>query len=98
MARPKRAADSHRTQGDAMRPIRLLLLAAAALGLAAGARAQTVYCTAKVNSLGCVPAIGFTGTPSKTFGTAFHITATNVLNGKDGLLFYGWNGQLANPF
>lgn len=49
----------------------------------------SVYCTAKTNSLGCVPTIGASGTASFTSPAPFHITCTNELNNKLGLLFYG---------
>lgn len=57
----------------------------------------SVYCTAQTNSLGCVPRIGFTGTPSASSATPFRITATEVLNNRAGLLFYGF-GETALPF
>ena len=57
-----------------------------------------VYCTAKTNSLGCVPSIGATGVSSASAGSGFVINATNVLNNKNGLLFYGITGQSALPF
>ena len=47
--------------------------------------APTVYCTAKVNSLGCTPAIGFTGEASFTIDD-FVVTATDILNLKSGIL------------
>jgi hypothetical protein len=58
----------------------------------------TVYCTAKTNSLGCTPTIGSVGTPSATSGSGFVVSASNVLNNKNGLLFYGVSGQAATPF
>jgi choice-of-anchor B domain-containing protein len=58
----------------------------------------TNYCTPKTNSLGCVPAIGSTGTPSVSAGSGFTITGSNVRNQKPGLLFYGINGQASTPF
>jgi len=58
----------------------------------------TVYCTAKTNSLGCVPSIGSTGSPSATAGAGFIVSATNVINNKNGLAFYSINGQAAAPF
>jgi hypothetical protein len=58
----------------------------------------TVYCTAKINSLGCTPTIGFTGTPSATAGSGFTVTGSNVINNKNGLLFYGTTGQASIPF
>jgi hypothetical protein len=59
--------------------------------------AQGVYCTAKTNSLGCVPSIGFLGAPSATSASPFTIRASLVLNQKVGLLFYGYS-QLVTPF
>jgi hypothetical protein len=56
------------------------------------------YCTAKTNSLGCVPSIGSTGTPSTTAGSGFVVSATNLLNQKAGLYFYGTSGAAAQPF
>jgi hypothetical protein len=50
--------------------------------------APAVYCTGKVNGLGCTPAIGFAGAPSASSGAAFTITASQFLNQKNGLLFY----------
>ena len=47
------------------------------------------YCVAKVNSLGCSPEIGFTGSPSVSGPDDFHVTAALELNRKNGLLFWG---------
>ena len=58
----------------------------------------TVYCTAKTNSLNCVPAILFTGTPSAASTSGFTVTAINVINNKPGLFIYGDNGRAALPF
>jgi hypothetical protein len=58
----------------------------------------TVYCTAKTNSLGCVPAIGFSGTPDANAGSGFAITSSNTLNQKSGLLFYSGNGAASASF
>jgi hypothetical protein len=57
-----------------------------------------VYCTAKTNSLGCVPAIGATGTPSASAGVGFTVTSSNTLNSKNGLLFYGTYDRNGAPF
>ncbi len=62
-----------------------------------GAGAPSVYCTAKANSLGCTPAIAFSGQPSASSLNAFTISASNVVNQKQGLLFYGYAQQIA-PF
>lgn len=63
-----------------------------------GADEPTVYCTAKTNSLGCVPSIGWYGAPSASSGLAFSVTAKNLANNRSGLLFYGGNGRAAIPF
>ena len=55
------------------------------------------YCTAKVNSLGCTPAIGSTGQPSFSSAAPFTIEASMILNGRSGIMFYGY-GQQATPF
>jgi len=57
-----------------------------------------VYCTAKVNSLGCLPSIGFSGASSAAAFSGFTIKAGLVRNQKSGLLFYGTTGQAATPF
>ncbi len=63
----------------------------------ANAASVTTYCTGKTNSLGCVPVIGTNGKqPSKSAGD-FAVTCTNVLNQKNGLLFFGF-AQVAAPF
>jgi hypothetical protein len=49
----------------------------------------TIYCTSKVNSLSCVPKIGFEGCPSATSASSCRITGAQFLNKKNGLLFYG---------
>jgi hypothetical protein len=49
----------------------------------------STYCEPEINSLGCRPTIGWTGSPSLTGPDNFHVTAANVLNNKSGLLFWG---------
>jgi hypothetical protein len=56
------------------------------------------YCTAKVNSLGCLPAIHSFGQASATQGYGFAVIGVNVRNQKSGLLFYGVSGQAGTPF
>ncbi len=56
-----------------------------------------VYGRAKTNSQGCLPSIGWSGTPSFSSATPFTIEATNVLNNKAGLLLYGY-GSSFTPF
>lgn len=57
-----------------------------------------LYCTAKVNSLSCTPSIGFSGSPSATAWDPFEITATQVINNKNGIFFYGTSGPNGAPF
>lgn len=57
----------------------------------------SVYCTPKINSQTCVPAIAASGVASLASATPFVISATNVLNQKQGLLFYGY-GPNSAPF
>jgi hypothetical protein len=54
-----------------------------------------LYCTAKVNSLGCLPTLVIDNTPCDA---TFPITARGVRNQKNGLLFYGVSGRTAIPF
>ena len=57
-----------------------------------------VYCTAKVNGLGCTPTIGSTGSSSAAATSGFVVQGSNVRNSKNGLLFYGVNGRNASPY
>lgn len=50
-----------------------------------------IYCTAKTSFLGCIPRIGYSGSPSASSPLPFDITANNIVNNKNGLLFYGFN-------
>src|SRR5688572_26152965 len=56
-----------------------------------------VYCDAKPNSQGCLPAIGFSGTASLSLPQPFLISAAQVLNSTNGILFYGF-GSASIPF
>ncbi len=56
------------------------------------------YCTAKLNSLGCTPRIGFVGFPSASAGFGFVVKAINVINNEPGLMLYGNAGRAAAPF
>ncbi|HVS10121.1 MAG TPA: hypothetical protein VMS76_09630, partial [Planctomycetota bacterium] len=62
-----------------------------------GPSTLTTYCTAKVNSQGCLPAVSFSGTPSASAPVGFDVTAANVINDKYGLLFYGLDSA-TSPF
>jgi len=57
----------------------------------------TTYCTAKVNSLGCTPAIAVTGVASYTSASPCIVSASNVISDRSGLLFYGF-GPNNTPF
>jgi len=57
----------------------------------------TSYCTAKMNSLGCLPDIGHQGDCSATNPNAFLVRATNIVPNKTGFLFYG-TGEASAPF
>jgi hypothetical protein len=58
----------------------------------------SIYCVAKVNSLGCTPAIGWAGTSSATAVAGFTISAVNVINNKTGLMLYSVTGAASTPF
>jgi hypothetical protein len=57
-----------------------------------------IYCTAKVNALGCTPAIHYSGSPSATAPSGFAVSCSSVRNNKPGLLFYSVFGQQSVPF
>jgi hypothetical protein len=54
------------------------------------------YCTGKVNSQGCTPSISSTGVAAFTSADDLHITCSNVINNKSGVLFWG-GAPLATP-
>jgi hypothetical protein len=58
----------------------------------------TTYCTPKTNSLGCVPAMVGSGSPSASAGAGFDLIASNVINNKPGLLLYTSAGRASGPF
>jgi len=60
--------------------------------------AQSIYCSPKINSQGCVPLISGTGMPSASATSGYLIQCDDVINNKSGLLFYGVNGQAGAPF
>ena len=67
-----------------------------------GFDAPTVYCSGKTNSLGCVPTIGATGSPTLTGADDFVVSSLNNVNGTFGILMWGtapannpmWGGTL----
>jgi photosystem II stability/assembly factor-like uncharacterized protein len=48
------------------------------------------YCTTKVSSGLCIPAMGWSGSPSATSPAVFDVGASQILPNKSGLLFYGY--------
>ncbi len=56
------------------------------------------YCIAKLNSLGCLPAISSTGTPSASATSGFVLRCVQARNNKPGLLLYGVSGRANSPF
>jgi hypothetical protein len=56
------------------------------------------YCTAKMNSLGCIPVISATGTSSASSTSGFLISSAQNLNVTPGLLLYSTNGRASLPF
>jgi len=58
----------------------------------------TIYCTAKPNSCGTLPAIDGTGNPSATLGSGYTVAATNTKALKAGLLLYTDSGPANLPF
>jgi len=63
-----------------------------------GCPVPTTYCSAKLNSIGCLPAIGFSGVPSLTMGVDdFRVAATNVRSHQLGMLIWG-KAQTSAPF
>ena len=56
------------------------------------------YCTSKVTSQGCVPAMGFTGVPSFSAGSGFVVSAAQIGANQNGLLFYSTTAAASNPF
>ncbi|MAF65790.1 MAG: hypothetical protein CMJ84_09055 [Planctomycetes bacterium] len=55
------------------------------------------YCEAKQTSIGCVPAIGWSGSPSLSGPDDFHVAAGLVLGGQFGTFFWG-NAAADTPF
>lgn len=55
--------------------------------------AATVYCTPKINSLGCTPSIASSGTPRIVPSIPFDISASGIINNKNGILFYGFGDK-----
>jgi hypothetical protein len=63
-----------------------------------GSSKPQTYCTAKTNSLGCTPSIGWFGRASASRADGFQVVVRNVRNNKSGLFFYSKTGRAALPF
>jgi subtilisin-like proprotein convertase family protein len=59
---------------------------------------STPYCSGKINSLGCLPAIGSTGYSSASLGSGFVVSGSNLRNNKPTMLVYTDAGRAATPF
>ena len=55
------------------------------------------YCTAKLNSNGCLPSMGWSGTPSLSAGSGFIINCTLAIPDRSWQLFYGYAASFS-PF
>jgi len=58
---------------------------------------QLVYCTAQINSLGCLPAITASGSPSASASAGFVVSASAIRNQRPGLLLYSLGGRANLP-
>jgi len=68
------------------------------MGAYSTALAPELYCVGKTNSNACTPFLGFSGLASASSNRPFDVRAYNVLNNKNGLFFYGFNGRSSAPF
>jgi hypothetical protein len=58
----------------------------------------STYCSGKVNSRGCVPAMTIAGVPSVAWPHDFYLGAMKVLDHKAGALIYSTSGPAMTPF
>ncbi len=58
---------------------------------------QLVYCTAQINSLGCLPAISASGSPSASASAGFVVSSSGIRNQRPGVLLYSLNGRASLP-
>jgi plastocyanin len=58
----------------------------------------TSYCTAGTTANGCQTVLSTTGLPSTSAGSGFTVTASSSEGAKNGIFFYGLNGQQANSW
>ncbi len=55
-----------------------------------GAAQIATYCTGKTNSLGCIPFLGFDGTPSASSTSAFDVYAEDLVANEAGFFLYSF--------
>lgn len=58
----------------------------------------STYCTGKLNSQGCVPAITFTGAPSASASSGFLVRVGALIPNVPGIFFYSKSGPATVPF
>jgi hypothetical protein len=56
------------------------------------------YCTPGTSTIGCVPTLSASGTPSASASSGFTVTASGMDGQKSALFFYGINGPSAAPW
>jgi hypothetical protein len=56
------------------------------------------YCTAKINSLGCLPDMQMSANPSVSASSGCSVTTINLIGMKNGLFFHSIQGVNAAPF
>ncbi len=56
------------------------------------------YCDSQPNSLGCRPAVGFTGSPSASAGSGFTIEVDQLVSSSFGFFFYSTGRPILTPF
>jgi len=57
-----------------------------------------IYCSGKLNSLGCLPYMSWSGNASASASSGFTIEGNDVRNNKSGLLFYSVSGTAGLPY
>ncbi|HVS10511.1 MAG TPA: hypothetical protein VMS76_11600, partial [Planctomycetota bacterium] len=57
-----------------------------------------VYCASQANSLGCTPAISYSGSPSASAGSGFTIDVKRLVSSTYGVFFYSTQRPLLAPF
>ena len=58
-----------------------------------GCEEPVVYCSAMTTAIGCVPSIGWSGTPSASSPSGFTVQLTGLEGEKAGIFYFGTNGS-----